>query len=54
MPSTAIPKVGFRIRFQLYMGRDVDGVIWAILENYLRRVVSRGVWSQPCDDATHL
>jgi hypothetical protein len=28
----AIPKVGSRIRFRLYIGREVDGVIRAILK----------------------
>ncbi len=28
----AMPKVGSRIRFTLYMGREVDGVIQAIVK----------------------
>jgi hypothetical protein len=30
--AVLVPKIGSRIRFQLYMGSEVDGVIRAILK----------------------
>ena len=41
--AISIPKLGSRIRFMLYMGREADGVISSDSENDGRREVARRI-----------